>query len=110
MTDNLDDQLRAALRPIDPGEKFTQGVMSQITSDMARSRRSMPRRARWLSAGLVVSVVLSVLVIHEWQARRQRQGLQARRQLIEALQVTGAKLDLAYRVVNDSAAGDRPGT
>jgi hypothetical protein len=35
--------------------------------------------------------------------RHEQQGLEARKELLEALRVTGAKLDLAYRVVNDDA-------
>jgi hypothetical protein len=33
----------------------------------------------------------------------RQQGLEARAQLLEALRVTGEKLDLAYRVVNDES-------
>jgi hypothetical protein len=32
--------------------------------------------------------------------RREQEGLEARRQLLEALQLTGEKLDLAYQAVN----------
>jgi hypothetical protein len=65
------------------------------------------RRARagavagWLTFGLAASVLLAVLLAHEWQVRRLEQGREARRQLIEALKVTDEKLNLAYRVVNN---------
>jgi hypothetical protein len=35
--------------------------------------------------------------------RREQEGLEARRQLLEALQLTGEKLDLAYQAVNREA-------
>jgi hypothetical protein len=60
----------------------------------------------------VAAVVLGVLIAHDWQLRRAQRGLDARKQLIEALRVTGEKLDLAYRAVNDdahAAAGENSG-
>jgi hypothetical protein len=48
--------------------------------------------------------VLAVIGIHEWQAHREREGLEARAQLLDALRVTGEKLDIAYRTVNDAGA------
>jgi hypothetical protein len=112
MSNNLDDQLRSALRSVDPGEGFAQRVNSRIAHDSRRPRWSVPSGFRWLSAALVAAVVLGVLITHDWEARREQQGLEARKQLIEALRVTGEKLDLAYRVVNDetrSAAGENSG-
>jgi hypothetical protein len=103
MSKNLDDELRGALRPVDPGEDFAQRVLSRIANDSARSRHPAKARYQWLPVALAASVVLGFLVSHDRQMRRAQQGLEARRQLIEALRVTGAKLDLAYRVVNDEA-------
>ena len=121
MSKDLDESLRSALRPVDPGERFTRGVMDAIARDSSRldsASRSddtsqadsatpsgraplKPRAAfRWGSAALAVSLVVAVVTAHQWQARRQERGLQARRQLIQALQLTGEKLDLAYQVVN----------
>jgi hypothetical protein len=39
-------------------------------------------------------------VVHERQQRQKEAGLAARAQVLEALQVTSEKLDLAYRLVN----------
>jgi hypothetical protein len=105
MSDDLDDQLRGALRAVDPGEQFAQRVLSRVTNEPRHATRSIPTGLRWLSAGLAASLLLSILVVHESRARHEQQGLDARNQLIEALRVTGEKLDLAYRVVNDSASG-----
>jgi hypothetical protein len=112
MSDHLDNQLRDALRPVDPGEEFTQRVMLRVAHDTRRSRWLMPAGLQWLSVTLAAAVVLGLLIAHDWQVRREQQGLEARKQLLEALRVTGEKLDLAYRVVNDEAhvaAGEHSG-
>jgi hypothetical protein len=51
---------------------------------------------------LAASIVLAIIITHQWEIRRAQQGLQARQQLIEALRVTDQKLDLAYRAVKDT--------
>jgi hypothetical protein len=112
--DDLDRRLRAVLKPLDPGEEFARRVLWRVAAEPARTAR-LPRAsafARWLTVGLAASMVLGLLVVHERQVRRAAQGLEARRQLIEALKVTDQKLDLAYRVVNTqqhSAVADHSG-
>jgi len=103
MSNNLDDQLRNALRSADPGEEFAPRVMARIANESMRPRRIVPAGYQWLSAALVAAVAFGVLIAHDRQVRREQQGLEARKQLIEALRVTSEKLDLAYRVVNDEA-------
>ena len=109
MSKDLDESLRQALRPVDPGEQFTRTVMAAIAQDSARSddRPAKPRTAfRWASAALMASVAVAVVTAHQWQVQRQERGLQARRQLIQALQLTGEKLDVAYQAVNDVERGE----
>jgi hypothetical protein len=98
--DDLDKQLREALRTVDPGEQFTRGVLSRVANDAMSDRTRAPLRWQWAAA--VAAVALGTAAVAGWEARRAH-GLEARRQLIEALQVTGEKLDLASRAVNDSA-------
>jgi hypothetical protein len=113
MSKDLEDRLRGALRPVDPGDGFAHRVMARVVEDSSRSSRSRPPlrsqpRFRWLAAAAgLACVAVGVLALHALQARRTQQGLEARAQLIEALRVTGEKLDLAYRAVNDEqpAAG-----
>lgn len=112
MSNDLDDYLREALRSVNPGDKFAQRVMSHIANGSTQSSRSLPAGFRWLSAAIAASAVLAVLITHDWRVRHENRGLEAREQLIEALRVTGEKLDLAYRVVNDethSAASGNSG-
>jgi negative regulator of sigma E activity len=99
---DLERRLRSSLRAVDPGAGFTPRVMARIAAEpvpVARTPR-VGAVASWLTFGLAASVVLAVLLAHEWQVRRLEQGREARRQLIEALRVTDEKLNLTYRVVN----------
>jgi hypothetical protein len=105
MSNNLEESLRAALRPVDPGENFTAGVMARIADESTRTFRA-PRpyatALRWTSVTLAVSLVMGLLVARELQLRRTQRGLEARAELLQALKLTGEKLDIAYRVVNDA--------
>ena len=98
MSKDFEQQLREALRPVEPEEGFEQRVMARIAREGSRRHA---RVTRWVSVALAASVVFAaILVSHQWQERREQEGLEARRQLLEALQLTGEKLDLAYQAVN----------
>jgi len=101
MSNDFDQQLRDALRPVDPDESFTRRVMSRIANEPTRSRR--PQRARWACVALAASVLLGIVIFHHWQLQREQHGIEARNQLIEALRVTGEKLDIAYRAINEDS-------
>ena len=98
----LEQKLRAALRPVDPGAGFVGGVLARVAAERPGSVRTFRARAAmsWGSLALAASIVVALLLAHQQQVRRTEQGLEARRQLIEALRVTGDKLDLASRIVN----------
>ena len=106
MSNELNERLRAALRPVDPGERFTQSVLARIASEPPRMRVPAPRglrklELRWLSGAVLAVVAARLLVAHQWRSQHARQGQEARRQVMEALRVTSEKLDLAYRIVKD---------
>lgn len=107
MSDELENSLRAALRPVDPGEEFTRRVLARATAESAgttaqsryhgfRSRSAF----RWAAATLAIVLTAGLFSAHQWQAHRTQRGLEARRQLLVALQVTGENLDTAYRMIN----------
>jgi hypothetical protein len=108
MSIDLEKQLREALRPAEPEDGFAERLAARIAADRWRRRR-LSAPFLWTPAALAASLVLGVALFHQWDLRREQQGLQARRQLIEALRVTGDKLDLAYRGVSDAARPVRPG-
>jgi hypothetical protein len=114
---DLEEELRRALRPVDPGDEFTARVLARLAQEPAPARpagvRAAPhgRRRLWLPLGLAASLAAALLLRREWHEQRDLQGLQARQQLIEALRVTSQKLDLAYRIVNTPpATGDDQGS
>jgi len=79
------------------------------------SQRPAPRKPRrvaarlhpltwWFCASLAASVVLAVGVHqHLEQQRLQQSGLEARREVVEALRVTSQKLNLAYEAVKSQS-------
>jgi hypothetical protein len=105
MNEDFESQLKSALRPVEPPEGFAERVMSRIERAPAQPR--VTHFSRWVAA-IAASVLLGVVVLHQWQMNRKAQGLEARRQLIEALRVTSEKLDIAYQIVN-SETQSKPG-
>ena len=103
MNDELEKSLAAALRPVDPGEQFTQRVLARVATESAAAS-AYPRHSRsvfrWASATVAIVLTAGLYTVHQWQVHRTQQGLEARRQLLEALQVTGRNLDTAYRMIN----------
>src|SRR6266851_5886153 len=120
MSEDLESRLRAALRPVTPSDEFTQNLIARVTADQgpqsnARgTRRRRPRAsAWWLSASMAASLLIAAGIQHHLQERRETErGLEARRQVIEALRMTSQKLNLAYEVIksqSSSLADDKPG-
>ena len=120
MSEDLENQLRNALRPVDPGEGFTARVLARVAEEPQRDGNAVVegpiarRRSLlvWLPAAVAASLVAVVAVTHVWRTRQEEAGLAARDQVMEALRVTSDKLDLAYQIVNSPApspADDEPG-
>jgi hypothetical protein len=103
MTFDLERELRAALRKADPAEGFAERVNARIAREGVPGRVWTARPLRRAFAALAACTLIAALALHAWQARQEQQGLEARRQLIEALRVTGDKLDIAFRSVNDAS-------
>jgi hypothetical protein len=110
MSKDIESQMRAALRAIAPSEKFTQKLVADVASRLPAPRQ--PRRFAagmrpltwWFSASLAASVVLALGVHqHLQQQRLQQSGLEARREVLQALQVTSQKLNLAYEAVKSQS-------
>jgi hypothetical protein len=120
MNEDLDSRLRAALRPVAPNDEFTRSVIAQVTADQASRAHAHGARARkpkvsawWLSATMAASLLIAAGIQHQLHERRETaRGLEARREVIEALRVTSQKLDLAYEVIksqSSSPADEKPG-
>jgi len=117
---DVENELRRALRRIDPPAGFAERVMRALPPQRPPATvipldivRTAPRVSAWhrlttpaaLAASLVVAVLLGQQVAFERAEREQRAGLAASRELMQALRVTSQKLDDAYRAVQSPPAG-----
>ena len=111
---DLESRLRAALRPVRPDETFSRKLLANVAGEAGPERhrwRRAPATAWWLSAGLAASLLLAFGVQHHLEEQRQR-GMEARREVVEALRMTSQKLNLAYEAVQSQASslsGETPG-
>jgi hypothetical protein len=110
MNEDLESRLRAALRPVAPGDEFSQKLIARMTADRISPARGTGRRrlftpAGWLSTALAASLLLALGVQRHLQERHEHeQGMEARRQVIEALRVTSQKLHLAYVAIENQSS------
>jgi hypothetical protein len=103
MSNDLEKQLRAALRPVSPRTDLGRKIMAKIAAKQAAPSRRPS--AWWLTAGIAASLVVGIGVHQQVEQRRvQQNGLEARRQVMQALHVTSQKLDLAYEAVKSEAS------
>lgn len=121
MSEDLESQLRAALRPIAPSAALEKKLIACVTAKAPlappvagrRGRLGFHPRARWLSLGVAACLLLALGIQHRLQERHEREnGLEARRQVLQALRMTSQKLDLAYEIVKSqstSLADENPG-
>ena len=117
MSENFENELRRALRPVDAPTGFTERVMRALpakrepapTVNEVPAQRMMKRFGipMAFAAALVLSVVLGQHVADVQERRmaeeREAAGLAASRELMQALHVTSQKLDLAYEAVQRPA-------
>lgn len=119
---DIEEQLRRALRPVDAPEGFTDRLMRAlpareppaVIAAVPPASRPAPRRF-WMPAAMAASLLAAVLlgqynaqVRDEARVARETEaGLKASRELMQALRVTSQKLDIAYQAVtNPRTAGD----
>ena len=126
MTEDFENELRRQLRPVEAPAGLADRIMAALPktpplatvtpiSTMATvSRAPQPKPARnyWMPGALAASLVAAVL-LGTFNAGKQDDiiakrdeaaGLEAKRELMEALRVTSKKLDLAYEAVNTPPA------
>ena len=85
--EEFENQLRAALRREPPPPDFAAKVLARTNSNRGNKRYWMP-----LAAALLAGAVIPAVVV---ERHRHEQALEARRQLVSALQITRAKLNFA---------------
>jgi hypothetical protein len=111
MSKDIESGMRAALRPVAPSEEFSQKLLARVSADLPlrpKPHRLFSKRARplawWLTASLAACLILAIGVQqHLQQQRLQQSGLEARREVREALRMTSQKLNLAYEAVKSQS-------
>jgi len=114
MSQDIENELRRALRPVDAPADFTARVMRALPPrpasaevvmlDVVRSRAQPSWWSRFstpaaLAASLLVAIMAGRHVALEHEERQQLAGLEASRKLMQALRVTSQKLDLVYEAM-----------
>ena len=114
MTEDLENQLRSRLRPVQPPEGFAERVMRALPAKPAPSavailprKAAPPQQRSWMPAALAASLLVAVFLGQrvsvnrtlEVQRLEEQQGFAASRELMQALRVTSQKLDIAYQAV-----------
>ena len=111
---DLEQKLRAAMRPVDPGEEFYQRVIARIEASrlspqraggerpMLRVTQQVRRRslAQWGSLSLAACLVAGIGLMHWREQLQQQRGLQASEQLLQALNIVSVQLDDVRAIVN----------
>jgi hypothetical protein len=114
-----EDDLRAALKPKDPGPGFTQRVMAHVGQQEQSAPPIKPRRGwfawlRLLRLHPAMAAVVAVLILavgsligyRQHQQRERQQALLAEQKAVEALRITNAKLNHVFRRVRQSQANE----
>ena len=87
----FEDDLRAALRRVDPPAGFSARVLTRARS------RTAPRRTGWMAAAIAACLLLSIGGFEY----RQYEGRKAKQELVLALEIAGSKLNLVQQKVSD---------
>jgi hypothetical protein len=113
MTDELENRLRRALRPLDAPDGFTERLMQRLPQASAQQSpvlvalpapKKKPARHFGLPAAMAASLLAAVLlgqqIADDRLADEEAAGRAASQEIMQALRVTSEKLDMAYEAVN----------
>jgi hypothetical protein len=120
MTDELENQLRRALRPVNAPEGFAERLMARLPPARGGGpvvvelpRRTPKPRNFTIPAALAASLLGAVLLGQHMAGLRLEKedaaGRAASLEILQALRVTSQKLDLAYEAVNAPPSSPEPG-
>jgi hypothetical protein len=102
----LEQRLRSALRPVDPGEDFCERVLARIEASahvpIVHRGPQVRRRtlAQWGSWSLAACVIAGIGLMHWHQQVQQQRGLQASAQLLQAMNIVSVQLSDVRAIVS----------
>jgi hypothetical protein len=111
MSEKLEQQLKKALQCVEPPAGFAERVLARAARGEKRNAEPRPWLQRfgasgwrWAAVGaLCAALAISGLVYHR---ERQKQGEQAKEQLMLALRITSSKLQAATASVQNLSLPD----
>jgi hypothetical protein len=112
MNDRLEQELKKALRRVDPPSGFAERVLARAEEEAKQKAR--PRLwfnwlgmgpMRWAVACALCLVLASSGIVYHLE--REKRGEQAKEQLMLALRITSGKLQIATESMQQVNAGDR---
>ncbi len=94
---DFEDQLRESLRRTDPPSGFAGRVIARAAAERYDHRR---RWTRWGVAGaMAASLFVGAMGIGQWRERQR--GQEARDQLLQAMEITGSKLQRIQKKIQE---------
>jgi|ERR1700720_3358977 hypothetical protein len=111
MSEDFESELRAALRPVEPSAEFSRKLLANVTAGEAAPRKPRklgPGAGRplvwWFTASLAACLIMAVgIQQHQQQQRLRQTGLEARREVEQALRLTSQKLNLAFEAIKSQS-------
>ncbi len=111
MNEDVESKLRDALRPVEPRAEFSRKLLARTLSTQAAPSKK-PKVSRgaarplvgWFSASLAACLLVAVGIQQQLHQQRLRAtGLEARREVEQALRVTSQKLNLAFEAIKSQS-------
>jgi len=104
---DIDRALERAMEADDPGPAFTGRVIAAITGDAAAAQRPGTRTSHaivWRALLPIAATVALTVAGVQWQAARAEdaRARAAHEQLLQALRLTGEKLNVVHRAIERS--------
>jgi hypothetical protein len=117
MNEDFETELRRRLAPVDAPEGFADRVLRALPANakpavivaLPAPRRSWIRQFGMpaaLAASLLVAVLLGQQVAVDRERIAEQEGMEASRELMQALRLTSEKLDIAYHAVQSPPPAD----
>jgi hypothetical protein len=117
MTEDIENELRRRLAPVDAPAGFADRVMRALPADvkpevvtaLPATRRSWVQKfvmPTALAASLLAAVMLVRYSAEQREQLAEQRGREASRELMQALRLTSDKLDIAYQAVQSPPPAD----